>query len=152
MLTLIESTNMKAVFYTLQRLREQEKKEKQRKLAEAEALRREEEAELFRLNDSLLNEGKNTPTTAGDTILHDQMLLKRTFEVSMSEQRLEEKEEVVEICQGELMVARQKSRIMEEIILSMESKEALERKRRQDKITDEIGVMAWLRNQAGDFQ
>ena len=70
----------------------------------------------------------------------------------MSEQRLEEKEEVVEICQGELMVARQKSRIMEEIILSMESKEALERKRRQDKITDEIGVMAWLRNQAGDFQ
>ena len=141
---------MKAVFYTLQRLREQEKKEKQRQLAEAEASRRAEEEELERLHLSLLTEGKNVPMTAGDTILHDQMLLKRTFEVSLSEQRLEEKEELVELCQGELMAARQKSRIMEEIILSMESKEALERKRRQDKVTDEIGVMSWLRNQEGD--
>ena len=142
---------MKTVFYTLQRLQEQEKKEKQRRLAEAESLRRAEEEELMKLTESLLHEGKNVPMTAGDTILHDQLLLKRTFEVSMCEQRLEEKEEVVELCQDELMVARQKTRIMEEIILSMESKEALERKRRQGKITDEIGIVSWFRNQVGDF-
>lgn len=143
---------MKPVFYTLQRLREQEKKEKQRKLAEAEALRRAEEEELARLTEALFHEGQNTPITAGNIALHDQILLKRSFDVQFSEQRLEEKEEVVELCQDELLVARQKTRIMEEIILSMETKEALERKRRQDKITDEIGVMSWLRNQVGNFQ
>ena len=150
MLIFRRHTNMKTVFYTLQRLQEQEKKEKQRRLAEAESLRRAEEEELTKLTESLLQEGENVPVTAGSTILHDQLLLKRTFDVSLSEQRLEEKEEVVELCKDELMVARQKTRIMEEIILSMESKEALERKRRQGKITDEIGIVSWFRNQMGD--
>jgi flagellar export protein FliJ len=151
MLKIYGIRDMKAVFYTLQRLRDQEKKEKQRELAKAEELRVSEESELDRLNDSLNKEGQNIPVRAGDAIIHDQMLLKRGFEVTLSEQRLEEKEEVVSDCKDKLLQARQKSRIMEELILSLEDKEALERKRQEDKITDEIGVMSWLRNQAGEL-
>lgn len=136
---------MKPVFHTLQRLRDQEKKEKQRLLAEAEALRRAEEEELSRLHHQLQEERSVQTKTAGEMILQDRLVVTRFFEMVASEQRLEEKSEKVEHCQEELLFARQKSRIMEELILSMETKEGLERKRKQDKITDEIGVMAWQR-------
>ena len=136
---------MRTIYYTLQRLRDQEKKERQRHFAEAEALRRSREDELLKLKDELNAERSMTPKTAGEVTLHDRLLVNRFFEVVRSEDNLKEQEEKVEICQEELLYAQQQSKIMEEVISSLESKEALEHKRNMDKLSDEIGTMAWGR-------
>ena len=136
---------MRSIYYTLQRLRDQEKKERQRQFADAEALRRAREEQLSSLKATLEQERSMTPKTAGEMTLHDRLLVNRFFEVLHSEGSLKEQEEKVEICQEELRYAQQQSRIMEEVISSMESKEALEQKRRLEKISDEIGTMSWWR-------
>ena len=136
---------MRSIYYTLQRLRDQEKKERQRHFAEAEALRRNREEQLNILKESLHEERSMTPKTAGEVTLHDRLLVNRFFEVVRSEDDLKEQEEKVEICQEELLYAQQQSKIMEEVISSMESKEALEHKRTMEKLSDEIGTMAWWR-------
>ena len=136
---------MRTIYYTLQRLRDQEKKERQRHFAEAEALRRSRENELLKLKEELNQERSMTPKTAGEVTLHDRLLVNRFFEVVRSEDNLKEQEEKVEICQEELLYAQQQSKIMEEVISSLESKEALEHKRNMDKLSDEMGTMAWWR-------
>ena len=136
---------MRSIYYTLQRLRDQEKKERQRQFAEAEELRRSREEQLQELQETLKKERGMKPTTAGKMTLHDRLLVHRFFEVLHSEESLTEQEEKVEICQEELRYAQQQSRIMEEVISSIEEKEALERKRKMDKLSDEIGTMAWWR-------
>ena len=140
---------MKPVFHTLQRLRDQEKKEKQRALAKAEEERLEEQRQLEELENQLQRDRAYSPQTAGEVILQDRLIVTRFYEVLASESRLELKTANVSQCEQELMQARQKSRIMEEVILSMESQEALERKRKQAKVTDEIGIMAWQRMREG---
>jgi hypothetical protein len=136
---------MRSIYYTLQRLRDQKKKERQRQFAEAEALRRSREEDLDRLRMTLKEERSISPKTAGEMTLHDRLLVNRFFEVVRSEDNLKEQEEKVEICQEELRYAQQQSKIMEEVISSIESKEALERKRTVEKLSDEIGTMAWWR-------
>ena len=136
---------MRSIYYTLQRLRDQEKKERQRQFAEAEELRRSREIHLHNLQQELENERGLTPKTAGAVSLHDRLLVNRFYEVVRSEGDLKEQEEKVEICQEELRLAQQQSRIMEEVISSILTKEELERKRTMDKLSDEIGTMAWWR-------
>ena len=136
---------MRSIYYTLQKLRDQEKKERQRQFAEAELARRSKERRLSDLQALLLEERSETPDTAGMTLVQDRLLVNRYFEVLRSEEDLKEQEEKVEICQDELRYAQQQSRIMEEVIDSLESKEAMERKIQAGKVADEIGTMAWWR-------
>ncbi len=136
---------MRSIYYTLQRLRDQEKKERQRQFAEAEELRRSCEIHMKNLQEELENERGLTPKTAGAVSLHDRLLINRYYEVLRSEGELKEQEEKVEICQEELRLAQQQSQIMEEVISSIQTKEQLERKRMLSKLSDEIGTMAWWR-------
>ena len=138
---------MRSVLYTLQRLKEQEKKQKQRELASAERVRQEKQETLERLTKEMLNERAFMPETAGEMAIHDRMLVHQYYALCQSEEELFVQNENVQVCQEALVFARQQSKITEKLIESMEEEIAHERKRRQDNETNELGVMAWWRSQ-----
>lgn len=138
---------MRSVLYTLQRLKEQEKKQKQRELAEAERARQEKFEATKRMQEEMYNERAFMPKTAGQMAVHDRLLVHQYYALCQSEEELHVHNENVQVCQEALVFARQQSKINEKLIESMEAEIALERKRKQDNETNELGVMAWWRNQ-----
>lgn len=138
---------MRSVLYTLQRLKEQEKKQKQRELASAERIRQEKLDIMERLTQEMQSERSFMPKTAGEMAIHDRMLVHQYYALCQSEEDLFIQNENVQVCQEALVFARQQSKITEKLIESMESEIAQERKRKQDNETNELGVMAWWRNQ-----
>lgn len=138
---------MRSVLYTLQRLKDQEKKQKQRELAVAENARQEKYDTLSRLQQELSNERSNQPLTAGEVALQDRLLMHQFYAVCRAEEDVAVHNENVQACQEALLFARQQSKINEKLVETMEAEIALERKRKQDKETDELGVMGWWRNQ-----
>ena len=138
---------MRSVLYTLQRLKEQEKKQKQRELAEAERIRQDKFDAVARLEAEILAERSTMPQTAGEIAVHDRLLVHQYYALCQSEEELYVQNENVQVCQEALVFARQQSKITEKLIESMEAEIALERKRKQDNETNELGVMAWWRNQ-----
>lgn len=138
---------MRSVLYTLQRLKEQEKKQKQRELAEAERARQEKFEATKRMQEEMYNERAFMPKTAGEMAVHDRLLVHQYYALCQSEEELHVHNENVQVCQEALVFARQQSKINEKLIESMEAEIALERKRKQDNETNELGVMAWWRNQ-----
>jgi len=138
---------MRSVLYTLQRLKEQEKKQKQRELAEAERARQEKFDATKRMQEEMYNERAFMPKTAGEMAVHDRLLVHQYYALCQSEEELHVHNENVQVCQEALVFARQQSKINEKLIESMEAEIALERKRKQDNETNELGVMAWWRNQ-----
>jgi|GEM_PF-6080490 len=138
---------MRSVLYTLQRLKEQEKKQKQRELAQAQQTREEKHQYVQQLTDELAQERKYFPKTAGELALQDRSLVNQYYALCRSEEELDVHTENVQVCQEALLFARQQSKINETLIESMEAEIALERKRKQDKESDELGVMGWWRNQ-----
>ena len=138
---------MRSVLYTLQRLKEQEKKQKQRELAEAERTRQEKFDATKRMQEEMHKERAFMPKTAGEMAAHDRLLVHQYYALCQSEEELHVQNENVQVCQEALVFARQQSKINEKLIESMEAGIALERKRKQDSETNEMGVMAWWRNQ-----
>ena len=138
---------MRSVLYTLQRLKEKEKKQKQRELVQAQQTREEKHEQVQRLTNELAQERKYFPQTAGELALQDRSLVNQYYALCRSEEELEVHTENVQVCQEALLFARQQSKINEKLIESMEAEIALERKRKQDKESDELGVMGWWRNQ-----
>lgn len=138
---------MRSVLYTLQRLKEQEKKQKQRELANAERVRQEKFETMKRMTEQMHNERAFMPETAGEMAIHDRMLVHQYYALCQSEEELDVQNENVQVCQQALVFARQQSKITEKLIESMEAEIASERKRKQDNETNELGVMAWWRNQ-----
>ena len=138
---------MRSVLYTLQRLKEQEKKQKQRELATAERLRQEKQETLERLTKEMHDERLFMPQTAGEMAIHDRMLVHQYYALCQSEEELYAQNENVQVCQEALVFARQQSKITEKLIESMEAEIAHERKRKQESETNELGVMGWWRSQ-----
>ena len=138
---------MRSVLYTLQRLKEQEKKQKQRELASAERVRQEKLEIMNRMIEEMHSERAFMPETAGEMAIHDRMLVHQYYALCQSEEELYVQNENVQVCQEALVFARQQSKITEKLIESMETEIALERKRKKDNETNELGVMAWWRNQ-----
>ena len=137
---------MRSVLYTLHRLQEQEKKQKQLALADAERLRQAQSDEVDQLQSQLEEERRFQPRTAGELMLQDRFLVNQFYALCQSEETLQVRDEDVHVCKEALIYARQQSKITEKLIETMEEKIALENKRKQDKETDDLGVMAWWRN------
>ena len=136
---------MRSVLYTLHRLQEQEKKQRQMALADAERLRQTQSDEVLGLESQLLQERTVQPQTAGELMLQDRYLVNQFYALCQSEETLQVRDEDVQVCQEALIYARQQSKITEKLIETMEEKIALENKRKQDRVTDDLGVMAWWR-------
>ena len=136
---------MRSVLYTLHRLQEQEKKQRQMALADAERLRQTQSDEVLGLESQLLQERTVQPQTAGELMLQDRYLVNQFYALCQSEETLQVRDEDVQVCQEALIYARQQSKITEKLIETMEEKIALENKRKEDRVTDDLGVMAWWR-------
>ena len=138
---------MRSVYHILQKLRDQEKKSRQLAFAEAEATRLECEANLSALNQAF--EGSNlTPGvgTAYETGWNEYLLRQRYFEVLGGEAELKAAEEESNKRREALLEAQKESRIMDELIQSMQDKEKQEQQQEESKINDELGSMAWWRD------
>lgn len=138
---------MRSVLYTLQKLQEQEKKQKQRELARAQIEESAQEQEVLRLQNLLEEERLMEVSTAGEMFLHDRLLYNRYYEIVSAETVLSGKQEQVQVCQEELRYARQISKITENVIGSMEEKMALQRKRKQEKEMNDISILGWWRQE-----
>ena len=136
---------MRSVLYTLQRLQEQEKKQKQLELVESQRQRDEQSAYVDEMTEMLIQERARQPRTAGEIALQDRVLANQYYIVRQSEEVLQMREEQVSINQETLLQARRTVKVTEQLIESLETKEALEKKRKQDKETNDLGVMAWWR-------
>lgn len=126
--------------------RNKKKKQKQIALAKAERLRQAQSDEVDHLQARLVEERTFQPKTAGELMLQDRFLVNQFYALCQSEETLQVRDENVQVCQEALIYARQQSKITERLIETMEEKIALENKRKQDKETDDLGVMAWWRN------
>ena len=100
---------MRSVLYTLQRLKEQEKKQKQRELATAEQVRQEKFETMKRMTEQMQNERAFMPETAGEMAIHDRMLVHQYYALCQSEEELFVQNENVQVCQ-EALVLRDNSR------------------------------------------
>ena len=136
---------MRSVLYTLQRLQEQEKKQKQLELVEAQRQRDHQAAYVVEMTEILHQERSHQPRTAGEIALQDRFLANQYYAVRQSEEVLQMREEQVQVSQETLLQARRTVKVTEKLIESLETKEALEKKRKQDKETNDLGVIAWWR-------
>ena len=102
---------MRSVLYTLQRLKEQEKKQKQRELA-TEQVRQEKLETMKRMTEQMNNERAFMPETAGEMAIHDRMLVHQYYALCQSEEELHVQNENVQVCQ-EALPARQQSKTTE---------------------------------------
>lgn len=137
---------MRSVLYTLQRLQEQEKKQRQIELAEAQQQQQAQVEYVEKMKSQLQRERHFLPRTAGEIALQDRFLANQFYAVKQSEEVLQTRDEQVEICQETLLQARQTVKVTERLIETLEEREALEKKRKQDKETNDLGVMAWWRH------
>ncbi|MBM75993.1 MAG: hypothetical protein CMK59_11385 [Proteobacteria bacterium] len=141
---------MRPVYKTILKIREREKKERQIAFAEAEAERLRQEKELEAQKARLLEEQKKEHDTAGMVALSDLLNFQRVIEIKSSETGLKKQEEVTEESRLEMLEAQLEFRVMEEVIASMEEKEAKEIARKQEQQQDEIGIQLWRRRQDED--
>ena len=77
--------------------------------------------------------------------MQDRFLANQYYAVRQSEEVLQMREEQVQVSQETLLQARRTVKVTEKLIESLETKEALEKKRKQDKETNDLGVIAWWR-------
>ena len=141
---------MRPVYKTILKIREREKKERQIAFAEAEAERLRQEKELEAQKARLLEEQKKEHSTAGMVALSDLLNFQRVIEIQSSETGLKKQEELTEDSRLEMLEAQLEFRVMEEVIASMEEKEAKEIARKQEQQQDEIGIQLWRRRQSED--
>ena len=141
---------MRPVYKTILKIREREKKERQIAFAEAEAERLRQEKELEAQKARLLEEQKKEHSTAGMVALSDLLNFQRVIEIQSSETGLKKQEELTEDSRLEMLEAQLEFRVMEEVIASMEEREAKEIARKQEQQQDEIGIQLWRRRQSED--
>ena len=141
---------MRPVYKTILRIREREKKERQLAFAEAEAERVRQEQELDRQKARLLEEQEKEHKTAGMVSLSDLLNLQRVIEIQSSESGLTKQEEATEERRLEMLQAQLQFKVMEEVISSIEEKEAKELERKQAQQQDEVGIQQWRRRHFED--
>ena len=126
--------------------KEQEKKQSSAEVYTAEQVRQEKFETMKRMTEQMQNERAFMPETAGEMAIHDRMSVHQYYALCQSEEELHVQDENVQVCQ-EALFLHDNSRKTEKLIESMEAEIAAERKRKQDNETNELGVMAWWRNQ-----
>ena len=138
---------MRKIYKSLLRLREQEKQEKIRAFQEAEAERREHQQHLDHQKDRLEEERDKRHDTIGMIALHDYLNMQRHIEIKEGEKKQQDLDTVAESKREMMKEAQVEFRVMEEVISSIEEKEEKELERKQNIFLDELGGIAWRKNQ-----
>ena len=136
---------MRSIYNVLQKLRDQERRDKHLRFSEAEQERTRQEEELHGLRGRLSEERQRPPTTAGMMILSEFLNMQRHLNIQSSETLLEQQTTIVEQCREELLKAQMECKVMEEVISSIKEKEEKEYDRKVGIINDELGALSWRR-------
>ena len=138
---------MRSVYSTLQKLRDQEKKEKYLLYADAERIRVEKEEDVLDSYRKLEAERQVRPESMGMRVLQDYLNMQRHIDIQKKEKELQEAISHAETCFEEMVAAQVESKVMERVIETLEEKEQKSYKRQVDRFNDEIAIMGWGRNQ-----
>ena len=139
---------MRKVYNILQKLRDQEKKERQLEFAQAESARLDAEIHLNTLRESLeqgrLSQYSESPN---DMAMREHLNMQRHFDVVTSEYDLQDAEVESSKKRDSLLEAQKESKIMEELIESIQTQEEKDYALLQSKQNDELGGLSWWRKQ-----
>ena len=136
---------MNSVYATLQKLRDQKKREKYIQYAEAEQKRIEKEEEVREGYRRLHEERSHTPESMGMRVVQDYLNMQRHIEIQRAEQELREAIDNSEACRLQMVEAQVESKVMERVVETLEEKEQKRYKRQIDRFNDEIAIMGWSR-------
>lgn len=136
---------MRSIYTTLQKLRDQEKREKSIKYAEAERHRKEKEVQVREQCRRLEEERQVRVDSMGMRVLQDYLNMQRHIEIQKTEQELQEASSAAEECREEMIEAQVESKVMERVIETLEEKEKKSYKQRVDRFNDEVAIMRWGR-------
>ena len=133
---------MRTVYKTLLKLREQEKRERHMRFAEAEAQRMQQEKELGYLQQQLIRARHEEASTIGAQIVHDHLNMQRHLDIEKKEKDLVKQTKQVEHLRSEMKQAQIECKVMEKVISSLADAEKKELDRKLNIINDEVAVMA----------
>ena len=138
---------MNSVYATLQKLRDQKKREKSIQYAEAEQKRQQKEEEVREGYRRLQEERNQTAESMGMRVVQDYLNMQRHIEIQRAEQELREAIDNSEKCRVQMVEAQVESKVMERVVETLEEKEQKRYKRQVDRFNDEIAIMGWSRKQ-----
>ena len=136
---------MRKVYYTLQKLKDQEKKERHRRFAEAQNVLIDLENGLVSAQETLLKERHSSQSTIGAHIVSEHLNMQRHMNIQKLEVDIQKQSEKVERLREEMKVAQVECKVMEKVIEGLEEEEKIEYNRKLDIINDEMAVMGWSR-------
>jgi len=137
---------MRTVYTTLQKLRDQEKREKALQYAEAEQSRREKETQVREQYRRLEEERQVQVESMGMRVLQDYLNMQRHIDIQKTEQELQEASVIAEDRRKEMIEAQVESKVMSRVIETLEEKEKKSYKQQVDRINDEVAIMRWGRS------
>ena len=136
---------MRKVYYTLQKLKDQEKKERHRRFAEAQNVLVDLENGLVSAKETLLKERHSSQSTIGAHIVSEHLNMQRHMNIQKLEVDIQKQTEKVERLREEMKVAQVECKVMEKVIEGLEEQEKIEYNRKLEIINDEMAVMGWSR-------
>ena len=137
---------MRTVYTTLQKLRDQEKREKALQYAQAEQTRREKESQVREQHRRLEEERQVQVESMGMRVLQDYLNMQRHIDIQKTEQELQEASILAEERRKEMIEAQVESKVMSRVIETLEEKEKKSYKQQVDRINDEVAIMRWGRD------
>ena len=137
---------MRTVYTTLQKLRDQEKREKALQYAQAEQTRMEKENQVREKHRRLEEERQVQVESMGMRVLQDYLNMQRHIDIQKTEQELQEASIFAEERRKEMIEAQIESKVMSRVIETLEEKEKKSYKQQVDRINDEVAIMRWGRD------
>ena len=137
---------MRTVYTTLQKLRDQEKRENALQYAQAEQSRREKEAQVREQYRRLEEERQVQVESMGMRVLQDYLNMQRHIDIQKTEQELQEASVLAEERRKEMITAQVESKVMSRVIETLEEKERKSYKQQVDRLNDEVAIMRWGRD------
>jgi hypothetical protein len=135
------------VYTVLQKLRDQEKRERSLKYVEAENIRIQKEEDVREGYRRLEEERQVRVENMGMRVVQDYLNMQRHINIQKTEQELQEASVHSEKCRLDMVEAQVESKVMERVIETLEEKEQKRYKRQVDRFNDEIAIMGWGRKQ-----
>ena len=137
---------MRSIYTTLQKLRDQEKREKSLQYAEAEYARQTKENQVREQCRKLEEERQVQVESMGMRVLQDYLNMQRHIEIQKSEQELQEASILAEERRLEMLEAQIESKVMSKVIETLVEKEKKSYNQQVNRINDEVAIMRWGRS------
>ena len=143
---MVVGETMRSIYSTLQKLREQEKREKVLQYVEAESERQQKEDEVRQGYRRLEEERQVRNQSMGMRVVQDYLNMQRHMNLQKAEGELKQATAQVEDFRAQMLQAQVECKVMERVIETVEESERKRYNRLLERFNDEIAIMGWSRN------